>query len=141
MVRFGGRFHKGHAPSSRLCLSLGGGHLPQLGALVALVPDQHDGNLRYIGLQLLDQVPDRPQLLQALARAHRIDEDEGMSLGYRQTLHRRKLVTPRCVRYLQRANIFVATYHLLAETHVGRVSSAFPSLLLQLDKHHAIEWP
>lgn len=36
-----------------------------------------------------------------------------MSFRYRQSLHRRKLMAACCVCYLQRANVFVATYHLL----------------------------
>lgn len=96
-------------------MTFGRRHLPQFGALVAFVADQHHGDLRDLRLQLLDDVPDRPQLLEALSRAHRVDEQERVALRYREPLHRRELVAARRVCYLQSANIFVATYHLLEE--------------------------
>ena len=88
-------------------------YLPEFGALVALVPDQHYRYLTQVGtLDLLDEVPYGLELLQALPARHRTHQDEGVPLADRQPLHGGELVRTGRVRYLQRAYVLVAADHL-----------------------------
>lgn len=59
-----------------------------------------------------DDAPNGPKLLEALARGHGVHQNKGVAFAYGKTLHRRELVRPRCVRDLECAYVFIATYNL-----------------------------
>lgn len=91
MVGFGRGLHEVTLPHLGLVLSQGALHLPRL-TLVTLVAHQHDGEFHLVALDLVDDFPDGPQLLQTLARGDRVYQDEGMTLTDGQPLHGRELV-------------------------------------------------
>lgn len=81
MVGLGRSLHEGDTPRGRFRLSLRPADLPDLGGLIALVGGQHHRDAgQFRALQLLDGAPDRPQLLQGLATADGVHEDERVSL-------------------------------------------------------------
>lgn len=72
--------------------------------------------------------PNRSKFLETLSRADGVYQDEGMPFAYGKSLHCRKLMRPRCVRNLKRANIFVAADHLeiMPHFHFLFVRNFFP---------------
>ena len=81
--------------------------------LITLVSNKHDRNSGKISsLHLSYDIPDWPKFFQTLTRCDRVDEYEGMTFGYWQPLHGRKLVWSCGISDLQCADVLVATYHL-----------------------------
>lgn len=118
VVGLGRRLHEIALPRLRLRLPVRALHLPGV-ALVALVPHQHDRELHLVALDLPNHLPDRPQLLQALATRDGVDEDEGVSFADGEPLHGRELVGARRVRDLERADVLVAADHLAIRVFDG----------------------
>lgn len=118
VVGLGRSLHEIALPRLRLRLPVRALHLPGV-ALVALVPHQHDRELHLVALDLPNHLPDRPQLLQALATRDGVDKDEGMSFADGEPLHGRELVGARRVRDLERADVLVAADHLAIRVFDG----------------------
>lgn len=140
VVLLGGGLHERDPPGGSFGLALDVGHFAQLLRLVALVAHQHDRNLRDFltlkwfffsniftdwthrapsslsYLELPYEAPDGLKLLQALLRAHRVHQDEGMSLGDGKPLHGRELVRPGRIGDLQCAYVLIAANHLCHPT-------------------------
>lgn len=118
VVGLGGGLHEVALPRLRLRLAVRALHLPGV-ALVALVPHEHDGELQLVALDLPDDLPDGPQLLQALAARDGVHEDEGVAFADGEALHGRELVRARRVSDLQRADVLVAADHLRRRGALG----------------------
>lgn len=88
-------------------------HFSQFRTFIALISHQHDGNLTQIrSLYFPNQFPNRFQFLQTLSTWYGIYQYECVAFADWKALHCWKLMWTGCVCYLQRAYVFVATYHL-----------------------------
>ena len=105
-VELGRGLHEGALPLAGQHLGLAALHFA-VGALVTLVPHQHDGDALHVPFDLADLFIDGLELLQRLPAGDGVHQDEGVPFGDGEPLHGRELVAARGVRDLQSADALV----------------------------------